>query len=746
MKFNQLVTYTLVAITLFLSGNLSAADFMGTQSCVECHQQQYKDWQGSHHDMSMRHAEPKSILANFNNQQFDHLGEISRFFMKEKQYWVNIKGPDGQFKDYRISYTFGFEPLQQYMVEFENGAVQLIPFAWDSRTKDEGGQRWFYLYPDMDPFDEFYWTNKGQNWNYMCADCHSTNVQKNYDANSNSFNTSFSEINVACEACHGPASKHIEWSKDQTKSTPLLGFERDLAPKVGAWEFVKGQKILQPKQVKTSAQLETCGQCHSRRSQLTDSKAKAHDHIDNFSNKYMLSDVSPNLYYPDGQIYDEVFVLGSFKQSKMHMAGVVCSDCHNPHSNKLKAPVEVICYQCHVPSEYSADKHSKHAEGTEASKCVTCHMPKTTYMEVDPRADHSFKVPRPDLSLKIGTPNVCSQCHDDKTTTWAAQTVAKQFPNSVIRKTPSYAVAFSNAAAGAPSSSDALSEIALNPQQPEIIRASALSRMTNFPSQQTYTAIERSVKHVDAQIRLSAIIGSGGFAFPNRWPLLSPLLTDSVFSVRTEAASALVSDWSNMDESQQMLMTVALNEYIEIQQYNTDRGFAWLNIANVYLAKKQFDKAEEAYKRAIKVEPILATSYANLADLYRQTGKEAQSIAILKQGIENQPKAGLLRYSAGLAYYRQQDLTQAIEYFTQATVVEPTNPQNWSVLGLAQEKVNPADMMKSLSKAFEVSNDPQHLYSLCQFKIKYRDPTTNACLQQLSERVSPQVMKQLTGQ
>ncbi|MFS1422969.1 tetratricopeptide repeat protein [Shewanella sp. 10N.286.48.B5] len=746
MKFNQLFSITFFSLTtFFVNATTPTAEFSGSQTCVECHQQQYSDWQGSHHDMSMGYASSDSVLANFADQQLQYKGEVSRFFMKGSEYWVNIKGPDGKFNDYKISYTFGYEPLQQYMVEFESGAIQLIPFAWDSRSKDKDGQRWFYLYPEMEPHDAFFWTNKGQNWNYMCADCHSTNVSKNYNATNNSFDSRWSEINVACEACHGPASNHLKWTSDQTQPLAQFGFDRDLTPKVGAWEFTQGKKILQPNKIKSSAQLATCGQCHSRRSQLTDSNDKAHDHIDNFNDKYMLSNIDANLYYPDGQIYDEVFVLGSFKQSKMHMAGVVCSDCHNPHSNKLTAPVESICFQCHLPSEYSAAKHSQHQQGSEADQCVSCHMPKTTYMQVDPRADHSFKVPRPDLSITLGTPNVCSQCHNDKSATWAAEAVIKQFPHSTIRQQPGYAEAFYQAATNDPDSSELLTKIALNPLQPAIIRASAFSRLANFPSQQSYRAMEQAVTDPSAQIRSTAISASAAFEFADRWRLIAPLLTDTAYAIRTEAAGALVTNWENMTSAQQKLLQPALTEYLEIQAYNADRGFSWLNRGNVYLAKRQFDKAEQAYKQAIVIEPILASSYANLADLYRQLGKEQASMAILKQGITNQPKAGSLRYSAGLAYYRQQQLPQAIALFKQATEVEPSNPQNWTVLGLAQEKVNPVDMMKSLSTAYEVSNDPQRLYTLCQFKIKYRDPSTNACLAKLSTLVPPQVLKQLTG-
>ena len=158
--------------------NIYAAEYIGNESCIDCHKEAVQDWQGSDHDKAMQHANADSVLGDFNNVSLDFEGKTNRFFQQDKTYWVNIEGPDGQFHDYQIIYTFGFEPLQQYMVQFEDGRVQLIPFAWDTRPLKLGGQRWYHLYPNMKKSDEFYWTNPGQNWNYMCADCHSTNLNK----------------------------------------------------------------------------------------------------------------------------------------------------------------------------------------------------------------------------------------------------------------------------------------------------------------------------------------------------------------------------------------------------------------------------------------------------------------------------------------------------------------------------------------------------------------------------------------
>ncbi|GAM64221.1 probable deca-heme c-type cytochrome [Vibrio ishigakensis] len=133
---------------------------------------------------------------------------------------------------------------------------------------------------------------------------------------------------------------------------------------------------------------------------------------------------------------------GSYLQSKMAEKGVSCTNCHDPHTSKLAIPQEAVCAQCHIPTEFSPEIHTFHKADSEASQCVTCHMPETTYMQVDPRRDHSWQIPRPDLSEHLGTPNVCTDCHTDQTNQWAAQQVRAWFPDSPRYKERHFAIAF----------------------------------------------------------------------------------------------------------------------------------------------------------------------------------------------------------------------------------------------------------------------------------------------------------------
>ncbi|KLV04234.1 deca-heme c-type cytochrome [Photobacterium aquae] len=799
-------------------------NYVGSQTCAGCHQEQMAAWQGSHHDKAMQHATVDSVLGNFNNQALRFNGSENRFFRKGEEYWVHIADSDGHYRDYQISYTFGYYPLQQYMVAFPDGRIQLIPFAWDTRPESEGGQRWFNLYPDQTVTDRFYWTNTGQNWNHMCADCHSTNVQKNYDAKGNRYATSFSEINVGCEACHGPASLHIDWAKqvaDMPRDTPTIqqsesgkglanrspdgafqneglhdgrdredayqamqiGLTRDLKQAVSQWVHQEGNKTLQPKAIGQTDQIMACAQCHSRRTQLNESphrlrqpfsdSSKSPADIQNggslaareqganaFLNKYRMSLITEELYYPDGQIYDENYVYGSFLQSKMAKKGVTCTNCHDPHTAKLTMPEPALCQQCHNASAYSPQNHTFHPPGSEASKCTSCHMTETVYMSVDPRRDHSWQIPRPDLSQHTGAPNACTQCHQDRDDKWAAQQLAKWFPHSKYQDARHFSVAFYAESIGHRDAIDALAYIAQDASESEIIRASALERLAGHAGdprslsarqQNRVVALGRAVKHDSAMIRLGAITGSQGFGLVERWQILSPLLVDPVLSVRTEAAGALVEGWSTLSPAQQQQLIPPLAEYMEIQQYNADRGFGRTNMGNVYRAQGEIDKAIAAYQGAIAIEPYFDNSYVNLADLYREQGNEQLALQTLISGMKAQPKSAALPFSTGLALLRRGDKTGAVEYLKLAAELAASNSRYWYVYGLALEQQDVIAASQSLEKAFALSGNPQHLYAQCE--VLARNPQDAAvamalsrCLKQLSQYVPPEAINSLKAQ
>jgi len=735
ISFKTLALSLLLILPLILLPTSSyAKEFVGSEQCQDCHQKEFSAWQGSHHDMAMKHANEQSVLADFDNVSFKDGSETNKFYKKKAQFWVNIKGPDGKFHDYQIRYTFGFEPLQQYMVEFDDGRVQLIPFAWDSRSKAQGGQRWFNLYPEFNEnHQDFFWTNKGQNWNYMCADCHSTNVIKNFDVKTDSYQTTFSEINVGCEACHGPASEHLNWAKTDNKASSKKGFSRDISKQVKDWVKKEGFKTLKPKAIHNSQQTLVCAQCHSRRTQISNN-----NHIDknNFGEKYLLSLITNDNYYADGQIYNENFVYGSFLQSKMAKNGVVCSNCHDPHSAKLTMPEEVVCLQCHQATNYAQRSHHQHQEDSTGAQCVNCHMPETTYMEIDDRRDHGWHKPNPNMAKQFATPDTCLSCHENEDSDWSSEYVNKWFNKGLEKAEETFAPIFAIADGGYQNVAQHLSKIAQSQEYADIIRASALERMASYPDTNTLIAIARNVKHSDSNIRRGAIDGAVNIKPAEKWRILSPLLTDSVLSVRSEAAMALVPLWSMLSVEQKTVLEPALADYMAIQDFNADRGYAHTNKAIVLGYQNKVDEALAAYQQSMRIEPYFAAAYVNMAELYKRHGNNEQAIATLKQGSKANPSDSSIPYSLGLAFIRAKDTSQAQHNLKLAAELAKSNARYYYVYALSLVSNKPKQAEKSMQKAYEISGDPQHLYALCEMQVNRQAFEAKQCLQAL-EQVAP---------
>ena len=405
----------LISALLMLSGASHA--FTGSEACKACHAGEYAQWQGSHHDLAMQLPTPETVLGDFEDATFSYNGVSTRFYREGDKYKVQTDGEDGKLTEFTVEYVFGVYPLQQYLLPLSRGRLQALSIAWDARPAAEGGQRWYHLYPEekIDYRDPLHWTGPYQNWNSRCAECHSTDLVKNYNAAERSFATTFEEIDVGCEACHGPGEKHLELAAgNKLKGVANGGFPTALAQR-GNWALAEGAHIARRTEpLNSRAQVDSCGRCHSRRGTLGDYHYGA-----DLLATHRVALPEPPLYYYDGQVLDEDYVYGSFIQSKMHLAGVVCSNCHEPHSLALRAPGNGVCAQCHVPQQYDTPAHHHHPAESSGALCANCHMPETTYMGVDPRRDHSMRVPRPDLSVTMDIPNACNSCHQDKTAQWA---------------------------------------------------------------------------------------------------------------------------------------------------------------------------------------------------------------------------------------------------------------------------------------------------------------------------------------
>jgi tetratricopeptide (TPR) repeat protein len=670
----------ILIITTLLFGAASHA-FTGSQACQSCHASQYDNWQGSHHDLAMQLPSADTVLGDFDDASFTYNGVTTRFYREGEQYRVRTDGEDGKLTDFTVAYVFGVYPLQQYLLPLSRGRLQALSIAWDARPESEGGQRWYHLYPDevIDHKDPLHWSGPYQNWNTRCAECHSTDLQKNYDAANRSFATTYEEINVGCEACHGPGEQHLALAaKDALQGATNGGFPTALAQR-GEWEFAPNTSIAHRKQALSSrAQIDSCGRCHSRRGNLGD----YHYGADLLDTHRLALPQSP-LYHPDGQILDEVYVYGSFVQSKMHMAGVVCSNCHEPHSLDLRAADNGVCAQCHQPQHYDTPKHHRHPDGSAGALCAECHMPETTYMGVDPRRDHSMRIPRPDLSLVMGTPNACNQCHQDRDAQWALGALRDWGVH--YRDTGSHmARVFQRMAQGDRSVMPTLVELATDPATAPIWRATALESLGEVGGRGALQAVTAVLYDDDPLLRVSAIRALEFLPLNQRYQLLQPLIDDEVTAVRMEVAMSLAGvplDQIPADQAKQLRALFA--EFVDVHQLNADMPGVQLQLGVFYLNRGDQGKAEAAYREALYLNSQMVSAYLNLADLLRSQGKDDDARDLLLEVLNFAPDNGPTLHSLGLLETRSEQPQKALDYLQRAAELETTGTRYRFVYAIA---------------------------------------------------------------
>lgn len=714
--------------------------YVGRDTCIDCHREQAQPHFGSHHDLAMDVASDTSVLGDFNDATLTHDGITNRMYRDGDRFMVHTEGPQGEMQDFEVKYVFGVDPLQQYMVEFDRtddmaeheiARLQVLRISWDTH-----GKRWFYLRPPdvedkLSPDDPLHWTGIAQRWQTMCADCHSTDLQRNFDPLATRYHTTFSEINVSCESCHGPGSLHVELARGRSLF----------------WDRHHGYGLARLKGEDTEPELQTCAPCHSRRGVLDASFRPGNA----FADHYHLELLHEDAYFDDGQIKDEVYEYGSFLQSKMYHQGIRCTDCHDPHSLKLKHPGNETCTSCHqhAAGKYDVPSHHHHQPGTEGAMCVSCHMPHRTYMDVDPRRDHSLRIPRPDLSVKLGTPNACSSCHledrlesiDERTretlkeyADW--QRLAEAGDTDVIeairqtdlwcdeacdrwygseRKTPPhFAEPIANFRAGREGAVEAMLRLAVQPNEvaPAIARATALSELARAGHREAISVAKQILGRddEDATVRAAAVnvyLNAARTQPANSIAsVLMPLLKDPIRLVRIEAARVLVESgtYQQLTSSQRTQIDLAMREVRDSLMTASDRSGSHMGWAILSEQRGRFEEAIESYETAIRVEPLATGPRTNLASLLERIAEErrgpdsiqltqrarklrAEELPLLARDAALAPAIADVQYRYGLALYLSGDHQAALEQLQKTVDLAPDVEIFRTALELLKDKL-----------------------------------------------------------
>jgi len=612
----------------------------------------------------MQPANDSTVLGDFRDRAFTEDGATSRFFRRGGGYVVNTVGPDGALHDYEVAYTFGVFPLQQYLVPFPGGRLQPLPLAWDARPAAAGGQRWFTLdhVAPLGAEDDGHWSGRGLNWNYMCADCHATAVRKRYAPAADGFATAFVEPGVGCESCHGPGAAHVSWGEwpawlraTVRRDDGLTARLRERRGVVWRVDSTTGQPVRSEPR-RTSREIETCAPCHARRVHLADGWTAGKALLDYYDPEVLV----PGLYFADGQQRDEVYDHASFLQSRMFAAGVTCADCHDPHTQKLRAAGRQVCLQCHVATRYDSSAHHGHARDGAGGECAACHMPVTTYLEIDGRHDHSIRVPRPDRSIALGVPNACAACHADRSAEWAASAVRRWRGRGATGNQP-FAEAFAAAERGEGDAIARLLAVAGDSGESAIARASAFARLQDVGDTAVVAAAGRALRDPEPLVRRWAVEAIGGASEDVRLTLLAPALSDSVRAVRQRAAWHMAGIANRLpSEGQRRAFARAAEEFVASQRYNADRADHRVALGVFFLARGDTASALTEFQTAARQWPRHPEAVLNVAAVRSRQGRERDGEAALREAIGRVSDVAALHDALAKSLARQGRMAEAI--------------------------------------------------------------------------------------
>jgi predicted CXXCH cytochrome family protein len=712
-----------------------APAFVGSGRCAACHPREAWAHAGSDHARALQVAGAATVLGDFDGARFAEGGAAATFLRRDGRFLVRTEGAGGKPGEFEIAYTFGVDPLQQYLIPFRGGRLQALGIAWDTRPRAAGGQRWFSLYPGRPPSpgDALHWTGRGQTWNVQCAECHSTDLRKGYDPAGDQYATSWAEMPVGCEACHGPGSAHVAWAEGRRTGAPAgAGLPVRLRRGPGAWTLEDPARGVATwtGAPRTTAEVEACARCHARRRPIVES----YPYGEPFLDTHVPALLDAPLYHADGQILGEVYEYGSFVQSRMFRAGVTCSDCHDPHAGAVRAPGNALCTRCHAAGRFDAAAHHRHPSGSEAARCVSCHMPARTYMEVDRRRDHSLRVPRPDLGSTLGTPDACTGCHRDRSPAWAAERVAAWRGGAPAP--PHFGAAIDAGRRGLPAAERALADLALDAAQPGIARATALALLPEFLGPTSMPAVEAGLVDADPLVRMAATAAIEAFPPERRVALAGPRLRDPIRAVRLAAARALTAPpRPPVPEDRRADLDRAVAELVRSELVDAERPEARLNLARLYarlgrpadaakeigaalrldprfvpalvaradllLDEGRGPEAERALEDAVRVAPASAEALQALALLRLRQGRRAEGVGLLARAVAARPDSVRLRYVYAVALQAAGEAGRAIEVLEDAHRRRPADRD--VLLALASYLAERGDARAALRYAEELA-------------------------------------------
>lgn len=631
-------------------------------SCQACHEEEFKNWQGSHHALAERAVDVKLDRTAFEpTRSIPHGSQQSAARIADGQIELVTQGLGGTNQPFTIARVIGVDPLLQYLLPAGGGRLQASELCFDPKRLE-----WFNVYGEEDrqPGEWGHWTGRGMNWNFMCATCHNTRLRKNYDVRTDTYATTMAELGVGCEACHGPMADHNAW---QAKHPNQSG-----DPTI--------RKLTRPEM------FDACGQCHARRGELTGDFQPGENFFDHH---HLTIPDGTDLFYPDGQVREEDYEFTAFLGSKMHAAGVRCVDCHEPHTSKLRVPGNLMCMACHGNTmtngapRINLATHSHHKPETAGDLCTDCHMPTTVYMQRHPRHDHGFTVPDPRLTKELGIPNACNRCHTNQTPDWSLAAMNKWYGPRTNELMRTRAAAIAKARAGDAAAVPPLVNLT-SAETNFFWRAVAANLLQRWAAEPDVTAaLLRCAGDTNELVRTAAVRGLEPLAQTGSDLVVKTLtarLADPVRAVRVAAAWAL---HHTLDTN-----SSAGKDLLAYLHHNAEQPATVMQQAVFQLDRGDAAGALEQLRRAVRWDPNSAPLYHALAIAASVQGQNVEAVTALQTACRLAPRDAEYRYQLGLALNEVGQLEAARAALAETVKLDPQFARAWYNLGLAHSGQN----------------------------------------------------------
>jgi predicted CXXCH cytochrome family protein len=600
------IVFTLVACTTEEKESTEPSDaralavegYTGAAVCQECHQEEHDLWSHTAHARAMTPATPEFVRGDFETDTtHTYDGQTYHMVRRGDSYAIRTVGPGGKVGTFPVVYTLGARQHETYLTRFPDGRIQVLPVYWDlieNRWYDaaEGTLEFGRAFT---PNDRLFWANQGRTWNDRCFDCHASQMRKNYDFATNTYDTALGDLSINCETCHGPGEQHTTfWRKALVD------------PELAA----QGEKsLVRATSLSPSKQVEICAQCHATKTVLRSGFKPGDDFLD-FYELNLIDDADS--FWPDGLVRKLAYPHLQFAGSQcFQKADLTCTGCHANHGSDM--PVELIaepaggalCARCHPDVTSNISAHTFHKLVGKGSDCKACHMPEMflNYLTV---TDHRLTVPVPDVTTRLGVPNACNQagCHSDQSSEWASEKAVAWwggYQDERANRTQAIQWGREGDARGLRE----LTRIVDDPAEDPLLRGGAVTLIGRIGDVSALPTLLAALDDTHQVVRSRATVAVGAIGHPVAIPRLKKLVQDPVYGVRIRAAFSLAKlEYVPPTGPDRLALEKALSEH-EASSFGilADSPNTHTTIGQAHEALGQFKAAEVAYRRALRVSP-----------------------------------------------------------------------------------------------------------------------------------------------